>query len=87
MRNYGTNEAYKHKRFCQQLCQEELGEQVYLNQRAVMRAGLKLEGSQAHVHDQQAYDLSDRERNECYRRGNVPRYHPRNAQAPRTWNT
>ena len=43
-RNYGTNGANKHKRICQQVCQEEFGERVYLNQRAAMHAGLKYEG-------------------------------------------
>ena len=51
MRKYGTNGADKHKRICQQLCQEELGEQVYLDQRAVMRAGLKYKG---HDHEMAA---------------------------------
>ena len=40
-RNYGANGADKHKRICQQLCQEELGKRVYLDQRVAMRDGLK----------------------------------------------
>ena len=43
-RNYDTNGADKHKRICQQLYQEELGKQVYLDQRAAMRECLKYEG-------------------------------------------
>ena len=43
-RNYGTNGADKHKIICQRLCQEELVKRVYLDQRAVMRDGLKYKG-------------------------------------------
>ena len=43
-RNYGTNGANKHKRICQQPYQEKLSEQVYLDQHATMRAGLKYDG-------------------------------------------
>ena len=51
-RNYSANKADKHKRMCQKLCQEKLGERVYLDQR--MRAGLKYEG---HDHDKAAKRL------------------------------
>ena len=43
-RNYDTNVANKHKRIRRQPSQEEIGQQVYLDQRATMRAGLKYEG-------------------------------------------
>ena len=43
-RNWGVNGANKHKKMYQKLCQKKLGERVYLNQRAAMRAGLKYEG-------------------------------------------
>ena len=49
--NYGMNGADKHKRICQQLCQEELSKQVYLDQCTAMRAGLKYEG---HDHEKAA---------------------------------
>ena len=44
IRDWGANGASKHKRMCQRLCQSELGERVYLDQRAAMRAGLDYKG-------------------------------------------
>ena len=50
-RNYDANRANKHKRMCQKLCQKELGERVYLDQRTTMCAGLNHE---SHDHEKAA---------------------------------
>ena len=44
VRNWGANGANKHKTMCQKICQSELGERVFLDQRAAMRAGLSYQG-------------------------------------------
>jgi len=44
VRNWGANGANKHKAMCQKICQSELGERVFLDQRAAMRAGLSYQG-------------------------------------------
>ena len=39
IRNWGANGANKHRAMCQKVCQSELGERVFLDQRTAMRAG------------------------------------------------
>ena len=53
-RNCDTNGSDKHKRICQQLCQGEFRERVYLDQRVAMRAGLKYKG---HDHEKRVNKL------------------------------
>ena len=53
------NNTRNHERFCQQLCQEELGKRVYLNQRAAMRDGLKYKGHDQEKAVKRLYTVND----------------------------